>query len=381
MLFAKPRCELACALHASVALNKIGKPVVTQQMIADAAGVHLSTVSLALRNDARLPESTRKRINEVAQKLGYTPNPLVSMLMARVRRRDSGYRGTLAYIHTVPAGTLRLEGPVHRNFISGARRRAGELGYNLDEFHLSNEKLSGKRLTAMLQARTIGGIVIEHIPSRLVPERRLPFEIESFAAASLGVPLAFPQLHYVANDQYMRAIVAARELLALGYRRLGLVLTGSFDSAMAHRCSAGFWAVQEYIAGVEHVPICRLAQPGPKPLGDWLKRHKPDAVLGTSESLLEMIQNTGRRVPDDIGWAHLDWLPRFKPTAGVYGNSEHTGAAAVELVVSQLHRGEAGPPVHAMNYLVSGTWMPGRTIRKVGPALDLDASFFSDLRM
>ena len=87
----------------------------------------------------------------------------------------------------------------------------------------------------------------------------------------------------------------------------------------------------------------------------------------------------GLRVPADVGWAHLDWLPEFKPAAGVYGNSEHTGGAAVELVVSQLHRGETGPPPHAMHYLVEGTWLPGRTLRKVGPPLDLDASFFAEL--
>ena len=52
---------------------------------------------------------------------------------------------------------------------------------------------------------------------------------------------------------------------------------------------------------------------------------------------------------------------------------------AVRDVSFQLHRGETGPPRHAMHYLVAGSWMPGRTIRKVGPALDLDTSFFSDL--
>jgi hypothetical protein len=76
---------------------------------------------------------------------------------------------------------------------------------------------------------------------------------------------------------------------------------------------------------------------------------------------------------------HLDWLPDYKGTAGVYGNSERTGAAAVELVVSQLHRGESGPPSHAMSYLVAGSWIPGKTLRPVGPALDLDTSFFADL--
>src|SRR5207247_852852 len=50
------RCRLRARriLPRWAGLNKIGKDTVTQQMIADGAGVHLSTVSLALRNDARL---------------------------------------------------------------------------------------------------------------------------------------------------------------------------------------------------------------------------------------------------------------------------------------------------------------------------------------
>ncbi len=348
-------------------------------MVADAAGVHLSTVSLALRNDSRLPEATRVRIRAVAQKLGYAPNPLVSLLMSRVRRRNAGYRGTLGYIHTVPEGTPKLSGYVHRNFVGGARRRAAELGYNLDEFFLSDAGAGARQIMRALQARSIAGVVIEHMPSPLCPARRLPFDVTPFATASLGVPLADPPLHYVANDQYMRAIIAAREVLALGYRRPGLVLVNAFDSAMAHRCSAGFWAVQEYIDGIVRVPICRLKGREERTFRTWLERHQPDVVLTTHDSIPELIGALGLRVPADIGWVHLDWLPQLKPAAGVYGNSEHTGAAAVELVVSQLHRGETGPPRHAMHYLVAGSWMPGRTIRKVGPALDLDTSFFSDL--
>src|SRR4051812_20143656 len=217
-------------------LNRIGKDTVTQQMIADAAGVHISTVSLALRNHVRLPAETRQRIQAVAEKLGYSPNPLISLLMARVRRRNASYRGTLAYVHTVAANHPRLGGYVHRNFVAGARRRAGELGYKLDEFFMTPEQ-GGQQIAGILRARNITGLVVEHIPSAACPDRRLPFDVSSFAASSLGVPLAYPQLHYVANDQYMRAIVAARELLALGYRRLGLVVHDTFDSAMAHRCS------------------------------------------------------------------------------------------------------------------------------------------------
>lgn len=348
-------------------------------MVADAVGVHLSTVSLALRNDARLPAETRQRIQAAAQKLGYTPNPLVSLLMARVRRRNAGYRGTLGYVHTVPQETPKLAGRVHRNFLAGAQRRARDLGYHLDEFFLTADPASARQLTRMLDARSIAGVVIEHVPSPLCPGRRLTFDLSAFASASLGVPLAAPALHYVANDQYLRAVIAAREVLALGYRKPGLVLVDTFDSAMAHRCSAGFWAVQEYIDGIERVPICRIKGKDQRTVATWLQRHKPDVVFASHGSVLGLVEQSGRRIPDDVGWVHLDWLPEFKRVAGVYGNSEHTGAAAVDLVVSQLHRGETGPPAHAMSYLVAGSWMPGKTLRKLGPPIDLDTSFFADL--
>src|SRR5690606_34384033 len=119
---------------------------------------------------------TRRRIQAVAQKLGYRPNPLVSLLMARVRHRNAGYRGTLAYLHTVPSGHPNLAGYVHRNYVAGARRRALELGYNLDEFHLS-PTLSGHRFCGVLRARSIPGLIIEHSPGPLCPERSLPFDV------------------------------------------------------------------------------------------------------------------------------------------------------------------------------------------------------------
>ncbi|MBP7142951.1 MAG: LacI family DNA-binding transcriptional regulator [Opitutaceae bacterium] len=359
-------------------MNKIGKPIVTQQMVADASEVHISTVSLALRNDPRLPERTRRRIQAAARRLGYTPNPLVSLLLSRVRRRNADFRGTLGYIHTVPESTPRLTSRVHRNYVEGARRRASELGYNLDEFFLE-PGLPVRRLLEMLHARNITGIVIEHVPSSSCQNRVLPFDITPFAAASVGVPLSEPQIHYVANDQYMRAVIAAREVLALGYRRLGLVVAEHFDSAMAHRCSAGFWAVQEYTRGLAALPICRIQRDNPAKLDRWLKRHRPDVVFGTDQVIHSLLQLHARDGSAHIGWVHLDWVPEHRNTSGVYGNSDHIGSAAIDLVVSQLHRGESGLPVRAMNYFVSGTWKPGKTVRRIGPSLDLDSAFFSDL--
>jgi len=357
--------------------NSIGKCTVNQQAVADTVGLHYSTVSLALRNHPRIPAATRERVQAAARQLGYTANPLVSLLMARVRRGNVDYRGTLAYVQTVPA-SLHRPNQVTRNFLAGATRRAGELGYQLDRFHLSADPREVSSLARVLQARNISGVVVHHTPSPACPGHVFPFDLKAFAAVAIGVPLVSPALHYVANDQYMRPVLAARQLLALGYRRPGLVISEPFDVYMAHRCTAGFWAVQQYGPSIARIPIFRVGSDRDQPkLKAWLTRHRPDVVLGTHTPILEMLQACGKRVPRDLGWAHLDWLPNDTPCAGVYGNSEQTGAAAVEMVVSQLHRGEAGPPERPASYFVAGQWRDGPTVRQVGPPLDLNTQFFA----
>ena len=63
---------------------------VTQREIAHAAGLHFSTVSLALRNSPLLPLATRKKVKQIAQSLQYQPDPMLAALNA--------YR-TLSLIH------------------------------------------------------------------------------------------------------------------------------------------------------------------------------------------------------------------------------------------------------------------------------------------
>ena len=50
--------------------------------MAEALGLHFTTVGKALNNDPRISEATRYRVRKQAEEMGYSPNPLVSALMA-----------------------------------------------------------------------------------------------------------------------------------------------------------------------------------------------------------------------------------------------------------------------------------------------------------
>ncbi|WP_395087073.1 LacI family DNA-binding transcriptional regulator [Gracilimonas sp.] len=55
---------------------------VTLKHIADALGVSSMTVSRALNNRANVDKKTRKRVIDMAQKMGYTPNHVAKSLVS-----------------------------------------------------------------------------------------------------------------------------------------------------------------------------------------------------------------------------------------------------------------------------------------------------------
>src|SRR6266542_2725551 len=106
------------------------KTVVTIKDIAAAAKLSLAAVSYALRNDPKIPEETRQRVQEIARRIGYRPNPRVASLMAHIRRaqaRPAGERIAFVWVHTTRAQAER--DPFLRNVFLGALRRAEQAGF------------------------------------------------------------------------------------------------------------------------------------------------------------------------------------------------------------------------------------------------------------
>src|SRR5210317_2135990 len=70
--------------------------------IAKKVGVSKMTVSRALREDPSVAESTRKKVQQAAEELGYFPNPKLARLMYEMAhsRSNPNVLGELAYITT-----------------------------------------------------------------------------------------------------------------------------------------------------------------------------------------------------------------------------------------------------------------------------------------
>ncbi|MDR1284269.1 MAG: LacI family DNA-binding transcriptional regulator [Opitutaceae bacterium] len=111
---------------------------ITLRDIATQAKVHISTVSLALRNSPKLRPGMCDRIRKIADALGYTPDPGMAALVAyRKGVRAAPYQSTLAWLDNWPRhkGALKLRDiTTFDDYYLGASGRAARFGYRT-EYH------------------------------------------------------------------------------------------------------------------------------------------------------------------------------------------------------------------------------------------------------
>ena len=337
----------------------MNRPRVTLADIAAKAGVHVTTVSLALRNSPRLPAATRERIKKLADELGYAPDPMLQALVA--------YRGgaaarrsppTLAYVTNWNTRMGWREVTAHPDFFDGAAARAKELGYNLEHFWMREPGLTHGRLSRILHTRGINGVIIaSHV--REIDET-LQFDWTRFAAVKIDYFPHNPQLPVVTNDQLQIIRLAMQKTIAKGYRRIGFVMDEGWDITVDHLYQAGFFWEQQALAPADRLPPYLI--PNKESLAAWLRRHRPDALIGKAEFVLPTLDALGLRIPRDVAFVDIFLDDLGGKTAGVIQNHTEVGRLAVELLAGQLQQHKYGVPAIPTTTYVEGTWLEGRSL-------------------
>jgi LacI family transcriptional regulator len=338
----------------------------TMQQIADVAGVSRMAVSLALRNSPKISPETSRRIHEIAEQLGYRPNPLVSALMTQLRHgREVKRPSTVAYVTAYPTEDgWKRPGPFQA-FFEGAERRAEQLGYHLEHWWLRRPGLTVERFCDILSNRDIHGLILAPMPPG---GGALQLDWPKFAAATIGYSVTSPDLHRASNHQFGTITETYRELTRLGYRRIGLAIFAETDERVQHLWSAGALAFQESLPRERQVPLMLMKGAFGREFSSWFSEHRPDAIVSQEPQVLRLLDRIGLRVPDDVGYAHLALNTGETHCAGMNQNSELVGSAALDLVDAQLRRNERGIPLVPKTVLTPGFWVPGPTVRPIARA-------------
>lgn len=334
---------------------------ITLRDIARAANVHVTTVSLALRNHPRLPESTRARIQTLAEKMHYRPDAaLASLMIYRQSIKPSHEATPIAFLTGDTDRDYWKTEPSLREIYSGAIQRAESRGYRLEDFWIREPGITLKRWNQLLVARGIQAILIA---PWIRGRAHLRLEWERFHCVKIGHSLVYPATHTVENNHYQCMQLAMRTLRRKGYRRIGFALRPLEDERLNHLYKAAYLIEQERYAESEKIPPFIPPAWSRKPFVTWVKQYRPEVVINAEQDVYDWLIDLGLRIPQDVGYANLDCNVTGKNLSGIRQPHSDVGRTAVDLLISMIHRNERGVPANPLLTQVTAHWVDGATTR------------------
>lgn len=322
---------------------------VTITDVARHANVSIKTVSRVINNEVPVKESTRRRVLEAIDELGYQPNILARSL---VQQRS----------YTIAVISWRLDRVDPAQFVTGIQEELDRQGYSilLTILNEHDEHRVDEVLNNMASRRVDG--IIWHVPrigrnQDWINPKRLaqmpPVVINS---------LPNPHVTTVSIDNYHGARLAVQHLIDQGWRRIGLI-TGPIRNPIFSEKYRG-WRDALLENGIE--PDESLAAhaiyaipSGEQAASDLLARHGAnlDAIFASNDWIalgaMRAIHRAGRVLCHDIGLIGYGDHPEseyFMPSLStVHQDIVELGHHAVRHLVDLIDRKitEENHPAHA----------------------------------
>jgi len=315
---------------------------VTLKDVAARAGVSRSAVSRAFTDGASVSDKMRRRVEKAARELGYSPNVLASGL-------TTGRTKLIGLVSNNFHNPIFLE--VFDLFTRGLQNR----GLRPLLVNLSDEQ-SPENSVRMLRQYSVDGVIVAS--STLSPEFAKAFRDGGVPVVhSFGRYSSSPTIHVVGIDNVACGRMAARELLARGYRSLGF-LGGPREATSTQDRLQGFAAEMKLNPAVRftfsHADAYSF-EAGRREMQRLLQ----DSALETpteayfcgddvlSIGAISAIGEAGLRVPDDVGiiglndmemarWQNINLTTIRQPIREIIDSS-------IELVVAMLNEPDRYP--------------------------------------
>jgi LacI family transcriptional regulator len=275
-------------------------PRVTIAQVAAEAGVSSMTVSNVINSRPGASESTRQRVLEVAERLGYTPPS------AR-----NGKRGRTGLVGVL---TLDLTGDYSLEIVRGIAEEIADderellLNASVDAIRerdriafLANSQVDGLLLIApVLEPETVLEVQAGELPVVVIDPRRLDLDLPR-----------------VMVDNYEGVRAGTQHLLKLGHRRIAYI-RGEEDHESTERRFRGY-ADAMLLAGIQPDPALVASsnfnhQGGAHAATQLLTTQRPTAIVAGADPIafgaLDAARELGLSIPDDLSIVGFDDLPQ-----------------------------------------------------------------------
>ena len=329
------------------------KKSVNQREIAKAAGVSPAAVSLALRNHPSIPETTRARIREVAESLGYQPNPRVAELMGHIRRnRGVEALGESVALYWSDAEKKQVHGYSHLvNLENEMRNTLRANGYGLECFY-QEENTKPARVERMLHARGIRGILLA--PLITLSHRHLNWKWGNFSVVIAGSGLWRPEFNRVRFHHFAEMGEILHHLHHQGKKKIGLVTDLRVENRSQRAITGGFWArvppeIRRQNAVFESDGEDKAA------FLAWLKAYAPETLIVSCTPVLDWVKPLKQK--PEIVLTSMELGPREPAFAGIRQSYSRLGRAAAEQLIAQLLLNQTGVPPNSIRIFITGEWV------------------------
>ncbi|GGF32201.1 LacI family transcriptional regulator [Halobacillus andaensis] len=185
----------------------------TIKHIAKQAGVSVTTVSRALNGYSDVNAKTRKKIEDVAKELNYSPNSLARSLV----KNQSETIGLLVSGFTKES----VKDGFTVEVMSGINNFVAETKYDLVLFNTDSSKQRKKTYTQLCKERRVDGVILQGIKT---DDPYLEEVMESdIPCVFIDIPVSSDHVGYVSTDNKEGARVAVNHLIELGHRKIAMV--------------------------------------------------------------------------------------------------------------------------------------------------------------
>ena len=303
--------------------------------------MHPGTVSRALNpeTEALVRDETVRRVRQVAEELGYRPNPL-----ARGLKTNRSY--------TVGVLVPDIQNPLFPPIIRGLDDRLGEAGYTPLIANTDNDPERERVDLEAMRARQVDGFVA-------ATARQDHGLLDEIAAS--GVPLVLVNrrvedgsLPSATADDHAGARLAVEHLVSLGHRQIAH-LAGPQDASTGRGRHEGF-AEAMRAAGLEP-SLVRVGRAFTEPEGarlceELLDADEPFTAIVAGNDLMalgcyDVFAARGIDCPGEVsvvGFNDMPFADRFSPPLTTVGIPHYEiGVAAADLLLELLRDGGEGP--------------------------------------
>ena len=331
--------------------------------MAKACGVSRTTASAALRGKPGVSANTRKKVRQMAAKIGYVADPKVAQVMSHIASPTG--TGALQTIALVGAPELNGAPPWANNgllnrFHNGVQNRVLELGCGFETFWMAKPGMTKERLAEIMYSRGIDGIVL--VLDYGKDPTTIEFDYDKFAVSVIGTSLKWPHLYASEGNLHQGMMLAMSKAAEYGYKRPGLLMRKSESRRADHTWEAGYYFSQSRLPEENRIPVKSFTRDDTSGIREWYDEHKPDVIIGHQPPGIRLLNENHLSVPEDVAFIALEMHDMDSDTAGVNIQPEYIGAVAVDLLALQFNTNQKGIPEMPQTVLIDCEWHEGSTL-------------------